>query len=443
MNAPLIPKDEFRPHGAPARSRLGSFDAMQSSALRAVVDEPATAPLRSERPARVVLVMDYALDYLGGAQSAFLEQARALSDAGHEVTVLAPAPQRWSHPWRPAPQSFVEVAAPFVLPGIGLPGIRNTAALRRRLEREFIERGVDVVHVHSEFGLTAAALAVAEKLRIRTVSTVHTFYWQAALPRPLAPLAALGVVGFSRWLRGGDSTDPVGAALREVTRRAAARTGTVISPSAHQAEHLRAAGLAQTVSLENVVAAAAEAPLPIGRVDGPLRILWVGRMEPEKRVLEFVEAVALAAERAGHGRLDIRIAGDGSLRTAAERLALKHAAPIRFLGAVPRDRVRALMRDSHLVALTSYGFDNQPVTVAEALSEGRPVLYADPVLTEGLDEAGILTAAPSANGIADTVVQLAARPELVVEASGRAVLAARRFSADRHVPALQRVYSGR
>lgn len=389
---------------------------------------------------RVALVMDYALDYLGGAQSAFLEQARALTESGHEVVVIAPTPRSWSHEWRPDDASFVAVAAPVTLPGLGLPVIRNTAALRRRLRAEFERRGVEVVHVHSEFGLTAAAVAVARQLRIRTVSTVHTFYWQTRVPAPFGGVAAAAAVGFVRWLRGPDRPDPVGQALREVTRRAAQRADVVVSPSEHQARQLRAAGVAQTSVLANVVATPAARGAALACVELPLRVLWIGRIEPEKRLLEFIEAVALAAEQTGPGALDVRVAGDGSLRPAAERLARRLAAPVSFLGAVPRQRVRELIAESHLVALTSYGFDNQPVTVAEALSGRRSVLYSDPVLTEGLAAAGILTRTPGVDGMAATLAELVRNPQLVVDASRRAAEAARCFTAEAHVLALRELY---
>ena len=52
------------------------------------------APATPERPAapamRIALVCDYSLEYLGGAQSAFLDQVRIMRERGHAVTVIAP-----------------------------------------------------------------------------------------------------------------------------------------------------------------------------------------------------------------------------------------------------------------------------------------------------------------------------------------------------------------
>jgi hypothetical protein len=39
---------------------------------------------------RILMVIDYKLAYLGGAQTAFIQQANALAAAGHTVTIAAP-----------------------------------------------------------------------------------------------------------------------------------------------------------------------------------------------------------------------------------------------------------------------------------------------------------------------------------------------------------------
>ena len=74
--------------------------------------------------------------------------------------------------------------------GVDMPAIRNTRGLRSRLRRLFRERSIDVVHVHSEFGLTAAATRVAQELGIPVVHTVHTFFWQGPDLRRFDRLAA-------------------------------------------------------------------------------------------------------------------------------------------------------------------------------------------------------------------------------------------------------------
>ena len=72
------------------------------------------------------------------------------------------------------------------------------------------------------------------------------------------------------------------------------------------------------------------------------------------------------------------------------------------------------------VVPTSLGFDNQPMTVAEAVSRERGVLYCDPRLGEGLGASGFLAANPQVDGLADALVALVGDPSLLVGLSGGA-----------------------
>lgn len=388
----------------------------------------------------IALVCDYSLRYLGGAQAAFLDQARILAAHGHEVTIVAP--DAAEHAGAP---DAVTIPSRWSLPSLDLPVIRNTARLRARLREEFTARGVQVVHLHSEFGLTAAAIQVADDMGIPVVQTVHTFFWQAPVNRLFSAVAARGVRGYARWLRGFAASRArlaerrLDSALRGITLSTAQRVQGVISPSAHQADRLRDAGAGNVVVIANAVPDDGQEGVPLQSAEQPLRIVWVGRLVPEKRILEFVDAVRRAQDSLGPGMLEVEVIGEGPLRADAEAAA--GTAPIRFLGRVERDRVRAHMRGGHLVALTSLGFDNQPVVVVEAFREARSVLYVDPALKEGLAEGGILAKAPDAAGIATAIVELAGDPARILDASRRAQEAAGVFAPERHARLVAEVYA--
>lgn len=397
---------------------------------------------------RIALVLDYSLDYLGGAQSAFLDEAHLLLQHGHAVTIVAPCTRRgteppWSRRWRAAGGDLVLVPHLITLPGVDLPLVRNTAALRHRLLEAFSARGVEVVHTHSEFGLSSAAVSVARRIGIRTAQTVHTFFWQAPMPHG-ADAAAAGIRGFGRWLRGFPSSHasladaPVDSALRGLTLGMGERVDVVISPSAHQAERLRAAGLSHVAVIPNALAAFGAPGEALKAIGAPLRIVWVGRLVPEKRLLEWVDAVVEASRALPPDSLWVEIVGDGPLREEAERRA--STAPIGFIGRLTRDEVQESMAEAHLVALTSHGFDNQPVTIVEALHARRGVLYVDPALTEGVDVAGIRTESPDAASIAQTLIALVRDPGRVVAASQAAERGAREFDPAVHVERLIAAY---
>ncbi|GAA3646153.1 glycosyltransferase family 4 protein [Microbacterium marinilacus] len=403
---------------------------------------------------RIALVCDYSLDYLGGAQSAFLDQAAILADRGHEVTVIAPGRRRRRRATRPATAAKAprldrfEMPASVTLPVVDLPVVRNARSTRRRLRAVLEARDIEVVHLHSEFGVTAAATDVARELGIPVVHTIHTFFWQTQMGPVAAGLAAPALRASARWLRGHSAsrrrlaesrTDSV---LRGMTLSTAERADVVISPSAHQAQRLRDAGLEDVVVIENAIPRATAPEAPLSGVDGPLRVVWVGRLMPEKRVREFVSAAIAAVRELGSGALDVEVIGDGPERGAieAEIAAAGLEAAIHVRGRLTRDEVRDRMRRAHLVALTSFGFDNQPVVVVEAFNASRSVLYVDPALQEGLAEGGIRATSPDVAGMAETLVRLARDPEQVVRASERARRAAHVFAPARHAGLVEQAY---
>jgi len=394
---------------------------------------------------RIALVCDYALDYLGGAQTALLQQAGALAAAGHEVLLVAPAGRRVPAGLVPPGVEWRRVRARLTLPGLGLPLVRNGRALRAELSGLLAARRIEVVHAHSELGLVAAASAVADDLGIPRLHTVHTLFWRSGLPAALQPLAAALVAAFHRGVTGRRLVAapvqgaPADAALRRMTVTAARGADAVISPSDHQAALLRAAGLPRVVQLENTVAVPGAArPPALDGAWGPLRVVWAGRATPEKRLGEFVLGAMAAMDVLGPRALRVEIVGEGPDLAAARRMARAHPGIV-FLGRRAHgETVRRMVR-SHLVALSSHGFDNQPMVVAEACWASRGVLYVDPALREGVATAGALCDDPGAEGIAAELVRLAQDRGEVVALSRQAHAAYELFRGSRHAAALERL----
>ena len=399
--------------------------------------EPATPPAR-----RVAVVCDYALDYLGGAQTALVEQVAALTAGGADVVVVSPSSAAAAaRAGLGEDVAYEQVPTRWVLPGLDLPVVRNSARLRRRLAAVLTEHRTDVVQLHSEFGLAAGATAVAEDLGLPVVHTVHTFFWQTSL-RP-QPLVAALVGAFHRAVTGWRPTRAhladrqADSALRNMTLGVARRADQVVSPSAHQAERLRAAGLDRVAVVPNTVRAPGRAAQALERVDGPMRIVWIGRCEPEKRILPFVRALAAAQRTLGPGRLHGVVVGEGSQLAEARQIA-RHA-EIDLLGRQDHERIPELLAEAHLVALTSYGFDNQPMTIVEAVTAARGILYCDPALSEGLTGPGIQVPAAETE-ISAALVELVEQPGRVVAASRATEQARAEFAPRTHARRMLGLY---
>ncbi|MFT4124592.1 MAG: glycosyltransferase, partial [Microbacteriaceae bacterium] len=213
---------------------------------------------------RIAIVSDYYLDYVGGAQTSMRAQRAALEAAGHEVLMIAPERAARRHERHPG---GLALHPSWTVPGLRLPVLRDTAALRALIGGLLTGRGVEVVHLQSEFGVAHAATAAARAAGIPVVHTVHTFYWQSTgvVPTLAAPLVGL----FLRLLLGGPIGDtplsarPADSMLRNVTLGMAELADVVVSPSAHQARDLTAA------LVERPVAVVPNPVPPAGRATSP------------------------------------------------------------------------------------------------------------------------------------------------------------------------------
>jgi glycosyltransferase involved in cell wall biosynthesis len=196
---------------------------------------------------------------------------------------------------------------------------------------------------------------------------------------------------------------------------------------------LRRAGLDHVEVLPNTVAGLPDAA-PLEAVRGPLKIIWIGRCAPEKRILPFVRAAVAALDEVGTDKINFTIVGDGPQLGEAKAIAGIRSG-IAFLGRQDHGRIPGLLSDAHLAALTSYGFDNQPMTIVEAVMALRGVVYCDPALSEGLDGPGIL-APRDEIGLGETFRALAQDPGRAIAASQAAVEVRDGFSPERHAAEL-------
>lgn len=384
---------------------------------------------------RVAIVSDFYLDYVGGAQSSILEQRASLEESGLEVFLISTA--------RGMKHRLVEsttgltVKPAWTVPGVILPVVGARRRLINHLKNYLAKHSIDVVHLQTEFGLAHATTTAAHELGIPVVHTVHTFYWQSRgiLNTIITPALRFGLqnVTGATFGRRRFTDRPSDNLLRNLTVAMANRVDVVISPSDHQASDLAAGGVGTPLVV---------VPNPIARSPHPARllteaqaerprILWVARCEPEKRPLVFAAAVIDALGRTADG-FEVDFVGDGAELAQVRRLAEGHAG-FHVHGGLGHDRVLELMDAASVIALTSYGFDNQPMTIAESVSRYRGVLFCDPKLREGLGDSGYLSATPDAAALADAIVELVTSPERLIGLSHGAERDAVTFAASTYV----------
>ena len=117
-----------------------------------------------------------------------------------------------------------------------------------------------------------------------------------------------------------------------------------------------------------------ELPGP-SRSDKPLRVLFVGRLEPRKGVTLLLRAFAQLRRRTN---ADLVICGDGAQMQTARDLAasLGLANGVTFTGAVGDTTKRQLFTEADIFCAPSPYGESYGLVIAEAMSAGLPVVAA-------------------------------------------------------------------
>lgn len=392
---------------------------------------------------RIALVTDYYLPTLGGVQTAVRALAESLRADGHEAIVFCPLTRPSDDP------GVVGLPVSSVFRPDGYPFAWSPRRLREVLRREFAARRIDVVHTHSEMFAALGAIRAAHDLGIPVVHTMHgriDVYTRNVLPLPAVTtvlLAALhgGQVSAAGIRVAGDTPYTATRTARRMWRVMLAQSRAsdhVLVPSHHFAAKLVEQGVRTPVTVltngieSSVLDTIGDAPIRTLRSDEPLRIVWVGRLSPEKR-----PEVLVRAAHAFPDVVHVDVYGDGIARAAITRAAA--GAPVTLHGSAPHHDVLAAMRSAHLLVSSSFDFDNQPMVMLEAIATGLPVLYCDPDLAEVVpDGGGFCTATPDADGIATEVRRLRDDPDAITRASE--VMVAARSRIEQRTDAVVEVY---
>ena len=151
--------------------------------------------------------------------------------------------------------------------------------------------------------------------------------------------------------------------------------------------------------------------------DGPLRLVFLGRLDPTKGV----DLLLAAMKRLPDAPLTLDIyglsQGNSGDRYQAQLRTLAAGDPrLRFLPPVPNDQVLTLLADYHMLAVPSRCLETGPLVVLEAFAAGVPVLGANlggiaELVTDGQD--GLLVAESTPAAWATALARLTAAPELV------------------------------
>ena len=200
-----------------------------------------------------------------------------------------------------------------------------------------------------------------------------------------------------------------------VHRALAPRAAGFIVASSQGAARLRSLGVGDgriEVALQSADLAAIR-PAARHSKDGPVRVLAVGRLVPDKNLSGLIEAFADAGFDEGEAELEIRGTGplEGDLRAEAERLGV----PARFAGPAPPGELAGVYAAAHALALVST-YEPFGVTLREAAAAGLPLIASKragavgDVAVEG--ENALVIDPDERREIADALRRLVREPDL-------------------------------
>jgi glycosyltransferase involved in cell wall biosynthesis len=289
----------------------------------------------------------------------------------------------------------------------------------RRIELERRDEEPPVVRVRYPYRPTALSIvkhfeAARRGLRAAPFrpDVIHAHFFLAAGPAVLLGRApVLATEHWSVFLPEDPAT--LSPAMRRAARLALTRADAVTVPSEALARHL---GVPAEV-VPNVVDTALFHPS--GERE-PRRLVSAGLFYDAKGFDVLIDAVA----RVPGVRLDL--AGDGSARADLEARAGRLGVDVTFHGVVTKAEVAALMRRAELYVSASR-YENNPVTLLEALASGLPVVgTAVGGVPEVVGDDGLLAPPNDPAALAERIEQALARD------FDRADIARR--AADRYAP---------
>jgi D-inositol-3-phosphate glycosyltransferase len=279
----------------------------------------------------------------GGVESFVWDLGRELARRGHAVTIIGGVGKR-----RELAPGVRVLMFPFLdrYRFQALPLLRRAYAEAKLLERlslaiaalpELIAGGYDIIHIQKPYDLGPALLA-RRFGGARVVLGCH-----------------------------GEDFYPGDTLL-------ASRVDAAVSCSRFNARTVAARyGFEPTVVFNGIDTSLFRPTTPdpdIVRTDGTPLLLWVGRLQPWKGV-----DVALRALRE-IPQAYLMIVGDGETRADLERLAqeLGLAERVRFLGALPRERLPSIYAAADLLLATSFASETFGIGLVEAQACGLPVV---------------------------------------------------------------------
>ena len=376
-------------------------------------------------PLRILMVLDHPFPPDVRVEN----EARTLVEAGFEVALLSIAPD--SRPEREVYQGIHiyrdRLTKTFRNKMRGLAGTvpLYTHYLARRIRQVHRERPFDVLHMHDLY-LFGGGLRAGRRLDVPVVGDLHE-NWVEALKHYAWSSRFSGklVVSIPRWERLEKKWVNRMDRLVVVIEEAAARNQALGVPKKNITVVPNTIQLAEFDQYE-------EDGALMARVRSPLTITYTGGFDVHRGLASVIEAMPRVLDVCPEACLVL--VGDGRIRSDLEAQAdrLGIAEQVIFEGWQPQEKLKSYIAASDLCLVPHLKTAHTDATIPHKLFHymylARPVIASDCVPLKrivGETEAGLVYAAGDPKALAETIVHLAAQPDVrqkMGERGRRAVL---------------------
>ena len=351
---------------------------------------------------KILFVSDTYYPHLNGVYYFVSRLAPLLIARGHEVAVIAPSETMHATLKK---IDRVDVFGIPSLPVVYYPNVRFAIPVfQKKRIRHIIEKfHPDIIHVQDHFALGKATIDVSNRLGIPVIGTNHFM---------TENLTAF--IHSERWKR------KLSDFLWKKFANTYNQVAVVTTPSEWAAGLIRPKLKTSVVSISSGIDLAAFRPSGNGRwvkekfgiPDKPV-LLFVGRLDPEKKLEETLNAVALALDR-----LDFCfvIVGKGVKKAALEKQArnLGIANRVIFTGFVTDMELPYIYRISNCFIISSTA-ELLSLGTLQAMAAGLPVVAVEAGALSELIQTevnGYLYKSGDTKAIAESICSILGRPEL-------------------------------
>jgi len=329
----------------------------------------------------IAMFLDQHPRSLGGIQTSAMLQRKYLQKLGHKVTFVSPASGK-----RLIEKGFFTLPSWPLTVNLEYSFVWNLRRCRKRLDRSQQRRTdkFDVVHIQADMWSAAIGIGFAQRNDLPVVMTSH-FNLAAGTQEVIGKWPSK----FLFWLLSREFLKHIRKSTRDTTTNAwkyirllTREVDLLLAPSRHFADDLREHGVSAELRVmhngvddERIESALANLKEKPNHGDGLTHLIWAGRFQHEKRLLEFIEAVHVAKLQG----VVVDVYGKGPIGKRAIELVEEYdlESVVKFHGRAPHAQMLTIFAKSDALVQTSIGFETQGMTVYEAAAVGTPSIICD------------------------------------------------------------------